>query len=409
MGPQSTNGTPENPAHKAIAEIVGSYTFDNLPDDTIRLLTSIFNAGWNGSVCRAITAESLAHELGLQLDKHRDEAKKLRDRITGLCQGIAHWKERAGKLEAILNANGVVVNPDFLKGKKRSRSSSVIAGDISIAGGANAGKTLKSWNQWTMDINKVQFLKEVQSVADKVERAEFNFYANLGEGLVKIGCANQVNFPTEAPAPKFKAGDLVECIDDKRHEYSDTQLEKGKRYGIRHVACGDLIALEGIANVRWTADRFKLVQSTSERSQILSNDKPADNPAPGFKVGDKVQVVDDSNDGFNKGGGLKKGDIHVITGFGKRSPGNIEVASFPGVYWLSCRFELVKQPTTVIEWLETIEDKEIRDSAVAYCRAYGQNVRRPSESLQNALDFAFVWNRTKQGAKFWHDFQKSLK
>lgn len=71
------------------------------------------------------------------------------------------------------------------------------------------------------------------------------------------------------------------------------------------------------------------------------------------------------------------------------------------------------QSRTILEWLETIEDKDIRQKAISnyhYCyKTDGTNDGSLTyQSLEFAIGAAFIWNETPEGHQFWSDFYFKL-
>ncbi len=56
---------------------------------------------------------------------------------------------------------------------------------------------------------------------------------------------------------------------------------------------------------------------------------------------------------------------------------------------------------TIKQWLETIEDKEIRKKALA-------NMDLTADSLEEALSMAFTWKDTPEGEDYWMEVYKNL-
>lgn len=68
---------------------------------------------------------------------------------------------------------------------------------------------------------------------------------------------------------------------------------------------------------------------------------------------------------------------------------------------------------TILEWLETIEDKEIRQKAISnYHNCYGSTKKTDGsltyQSLKFAIGAAFLWHLTPEGSQFWSDLHFKL-
>ncbi len=63
----------------------------------------------------------------------------------------------------------------------------------------------------------------------------------------------------------------------------------------------------------------------------------------------------------------------------------------------------MKENKTVFEWLSSIVDSEIRESALYNLDKYGSTKARNSvvSNLGDAIDNAFFWGDTRQGRGYW--------
>lgn len=62
---------------------------------------------------------------------------------------------------------------------------------------------------------------------------------------------------------------------------------------------------------------------------------------------------------------------------------------------------------TIKEWLESIDDKEVRDRALKNSYKYGVNeVKEPN--LSEAILGAFRWDETPEGAEYWQNIHEDF-
>ena len=118
----------------------------------------------------------------------------------------------------------------------------------------------------------------------------------------------------------FKVGDRVECIDDLEANLSKRGglLKRGSLYTV--TRCGAVFIEVDNDNIIWHPDRFKLITSAPQES--------------GFKVGDKVECMNDRYDDS-----FKVGRLYTITDCG---PGYVDVDDCTmGSSYVSNKFKLI--------------------------------------------------------------------
>ena len=65
---------------------------------------------------------------------------------------------------------------------------------------------------------------------------------------------------------------------------------------------------------------------------------------------------------------------------------------------------------TALEWLNTIENTQIRAKAVENWQKQHKNLPQTlKESLVDAIQTAFVWDETPEGVEYWGEFRDSVK